>query len=104
MPDPIRTARLTLRPLAETDRLSMAAALSDIEVSKWLARVPHPFGPEDVRILPNAFPEQAAIDLFHSFQYTRLRYALGPQGEQKLHDGFGAGSCHSIPLRAEIMS
>ena len=60
---PIATERLLLRPVVESDRAAIAAALGDFEVSKWLARVPHPFGLEDVIIDTDGFPGMSAIDL-----------------------------------------
>lgn len=39
----LRTARLTLRPVAEQDIDAITRVVSDYEVSKWLAPVPHPY-------------------------------------------------------------
>jgi RimJ/RimL family protein N-acetyltransferase len=43
----IETGRLVLRPLEPADGGSVAVYLSDIEVARWLVRVPHPFTVED---------------------------------------------------------
>jgi RimJ/RimL family protein N-acetyltransferase len=43
----IETGRLVLRPLEPTDADAVAAYLGDIEVARWLVRVPHPFTRED---------------------------------------------------------
>ena len=61
----ITTKRLELRPLAEADRTVMAGILNDLAVSRWLARVPHPFRPEDCKITGadgrETWPERMAI-------------------------------------------
>jgi RimJ/RimL family protein N-acetyltransferase len=43
----IQTERLTLRPLIPADAGAVARALSDWEVTRWLTRVPYPYGPAD---------------------------------------------------------
>ena len=43
----LRTARLTLRPYERDDTDALARALGDIEVARWLARVPHPYTRDD---------------------------------------------------------
>lgn len=43
----IETGRLVLRPLEPDDAEAVAAYLGDIEVARWLVRVPHPFTVED---------------------------------------------------------
>lgn len=45
----LRTARLTLRPVAAVDEASVVTALNDIAVSGWLAVVPYPYFPADFR-------------------------------------------------------
>ncbi len=42
----ITTGRLLLRPLEDTDARRIGTLCSDLAVSRWLARVPHPY-PED---------------------------------------------------------
>ena len=39
--------RLTLRPVLETDRAAVVAALTDLRVSRWLSSLPHPYGEAD---------------------------------------------------------
>lgn len=39
----IETRRLLLRPLRAEDEFTLAAALNDFEVSRWLSRVPYPY-------------------------------------------------------------
>jgi RimJ/RimL family protein N-acetyltransferase len=39
----LRTARLTLRPLASSDRAAMTDALSNWAVTRWLSQVPFPY-------------------------------------------------------------
>jgi RimJ/RimL family protein N-acetyltransferase len=43
----IETGRLVLRPLEPGDAVAVAAYLDDVEVARWLVRVPHPFTVED---------------------------------------------------------
>ncbi len=43
----IKTGRLFLRPLEPDDAETVAAYLDDVEVARWLVRVPHPFTVED---------------------------------------------------------
>ncbi len=43
----IETGRLVLRPIEPIDAEAVATYLDDIEVARWLVRVPHPFTVED---------------------------------------------------------
>lgn len=43
----LRTARLTLRPVAPEDEEAVVSAMNDIAVSGWLAVVPYPYSPAD---------------------------------------------------------
>lgn len=43
----LRTPRLTLRPLQVTDADALVRGVGNFDVSKWLAVVPYPYGPED---------------------------------------------------------
>jgi len=43
----LQTARLVLRPLQRADREAIVAGINDLEVSRWLARVPFPYGLAD---------------------------------------------------------
>jgi RimJ/RimL family protein N-acetyltransferase len=45
----LATERLALRPLTMGHAGALARHLGDIEVSRWLARVPHPYAPSDAR-------------------------------------------------------
>lgn len=50
MPRPvIATPRLTLRPVAASDEAAVVDCLNDLEVTGWLAVVPHPYAPADFR-------------------------------------------------------
>ncbi|HUG62304.1 MAG TPA: GNAT family N-acetyltransferase [Methylomirabilota bacterium] len=53
----LRTARLDLRPLVGSDAPALAEHLSDPEVTRWLARVPHPYRLSDAV----TFVEQARL-------------------------------------------
>jgi len=45
----IETRRLLLRPLRPEDEFTLAAALNDFEVSRWLRRVPYPYTRDDAK-------------------------------------------------------
>ena len=42
-----RTARLALRPVSAGDEAAVVAGVGDLDVSRWLAVVPHPYTAED---------------------------------------------------------
>ena len=46
-PNRIQTERLVLRPLLVTDGVAIARAANDLEIARWLVRMPHPYAPED---------------------------------------------------------
>lgn len=43
----LESKRLTYRPVAEGDRAAVVAGIGDLSVSRWLAKVPHPYTPQD---------------------------------------------------------
>ena len=45
----LKTARLTLRPVAPEDEAVVVACLNDLDVTGWLAVVPHPYFAADFR-------------------------------------------------------
>lgn len=45
----LRTARLWLRPVSASDEKAVLTAFSDPNVTRWLARVPTPYGPAEFR-------------------------------------------------------
>ena len=45
----LRSARLWLRPLRPEDAPALVAGVGNYDVSRWLAVVPFPYGPEDAR-------------------------------------------------------
>ena len=47
LPGRIETPRLTLRPATPADRDDVVAGIGNLEVSRWLAVVPYPYGPAD---------------------------------------------------------
>lgn len=47
MIETLETERLSLRPYRASDAVSVAAQIGDFAVSKWLTRVPHPYGAAD---------------------------------------------------------
>jgi RimJ/RimL family protein N-acetyltransferase len=43
----LTTPRLTLRPPQDADAPALLRHLSNLNVSRWTGRIPHPYGPED---------------------------------------------------------
>ena len=41
------TGRLTLRPPQQADAEALVRGLSNLNVSRWTGRIPHPYGPAD---------------------------------------------------------
>jgi len=46
-PPVLETARLRLRPLALADAAAIAAIADDLDIARWLTRMPHPYAVED---------------------------------------------------------
>lgn len=46
-PPVLETARLRLRPLALADAAAIAAIANDLDIARWLTRMPHPYAVED---------------------------------------------------------
>lgn len=67
MTQSIKTQRLILRPFGVPDGDAVVAVLGQFEVTKWLARVPHPFTHDDLRLLnedgSDRWPELMAVTL-----------------------------------------
>lgn len=65
VPETIQTERLELRPFTAADGDPVVAILGDFEVSKWLAKIPHPFTHADLRLEneggSSRWPTMAAI-------------------------------------------
>lgn len=65
----IATTRLLLRPLCETDKAALVRELNDLEISRWAARIPYPYGPEDaeayLRDTASAAPEVLRLAIAH---------------------------------------
>jgi RimJ/RimL family protein N-acetyltransferase len=55
LPDHLRTARLSLRPIEARDEAAVLAGLNDLSVAGWLGRVPHPYGRDDFLFFLNSF-------------------------------------------------
>lgn len=58
----IRTDRLSLRPVTAADASAIVAGVGDWDVARWLAVVPHPYGPEDAReFIDEVVPQARAV-------------------------------------------
>lgn len=68
--DHLDTPRLTLVPVTEVDPGAIAAVLGDFEVTRWLARVPHPYSRADAMTFQQHVRETGA----------RTRIALDADG------------------------
>ena len=51
----LKTARLTLRPVAAADEAAVVACLNDIAVTGWMAVIPHPYTTADFRGFQTGF-------------------------------------------------
>lgn len=67
LPERLDTARLMLRPFRMEDVERFVPLIGEWEVARWLARVPHPYGPEDgrawVALAARNRAERASLDL-----------------------------------------
>lgn len=81
----LKTERLILRPPAATDAAAITAGLSNFEVSRWLAVVPHPYGLADAKEWLGKVPSR-------------------PQFEQEvfLIDLPGSGVIGTVSIRPEL--
>ena len=78
----LRTARLTLRPVAAADEAAVVAHLNDLAISGWLARVPVPYTAADFHQFATeiAYPgETFTIEDAQGFGHHRrgLSWAIG---------------------------
>lgn len=66
MCEPITSENLTIRPYVPEDAPRVVELLNDYQVSKWLAKVPHPFKAEDLHLFGDdgstRWPGLAAIE------------------------------------------
>ncbi len=53
----LKTARLTLRPVEPQDEAVVVAALNDLDVTGWLAVVPHPYTPGDFHLFQTEYAQ-----------------------------------------------
>lgn len=71
LPQLIKTERLILRPYRAADASRVVAILSNLDVSRWLSSVPHPFTVDDLRLFipegKSRWPNIAAITLKGEF-------------------------------------
>lgn len=107
MTDCITTKRLRLRPLVAADSDAVVEILNDLEVSRWLVPIPHPFTHADLRIVnadgSNRWPELAAIVMDGTLiggigMGPRLGYYLSPHawGKGLGREAAGAAVDHTF--------
>ena len=90
----IETNRLVLRPLEPADAEPVAAYLNDVEIARWLVRVPHPFTIEDAADFINQCCTTASLG-------TATTLGIIMRG----HDSAvirGVVALHSLDTRPEI--
>ncbi len=75
VPERIATPRLVLRRLEDRDIPQLVTLLGDWQVTRWLARVPHPYGEQDARSYLRDVTAPGARDLHYAI-------ALGDQGAE----------------------
>ncbi|MEM1234897.1 MAG: GNAT family N-acetyltransferase [Pseudomonadota bacterium] len=89
----VATRRLTLRPFRESDVEAMIAILNDIDVSRWVVSVPHPFTAADVRMFDDEgnprWPRQMAV--IHEGRIIGTVSAQGHLGFLFARDVWGQG-------------
>ncbi len=98
----LRTPRLTLRPLEDTDADAIADGVGNYDVSRWLGSVPYPYSVEDARIYIRDVHEEgqpvwgieSADGLIGTISsHDRLGYWLARQGWRK---GFGFEASRAV--------
>ncbi|WP_299041929.1 GNAT family N-acetyltransferase [uncultured Tateyamaria sp.] len=80
MTDHMTTQRLILRMPEQRDAAAIAALVGDLEVSRWLTRVPHPYGLKDA----HEFIARVAVGSGHTFMICvgdQVVGCIGTQGE-----------------------
>ena len=92
---PLETARLLLRPPAHADLPAIAALANDWELTKWMGRLPHPYGEEDALFfLHHVVPHEVAW-LIQSRAGEVLGIAgLVPHGAASAELGYWLGRPH----------
>jgi RimJ/RimL family protein N-acetyltransferase len=90
----IETGRLVLRPLEPVDAEAIAVYLGDIEVARWLVRVPHPFSVEDAADFINQCCTTASLG-------TATTLGLVVRGDDRAILR-GIVALHSLDTRPEI--
>lgn len=90
----IDTQRLHLRSLVPEDRNILSTLLSDREVSRWLVRIPHPYGRADA----DAFIDQSRQT---SDAGTALTLAITLRGDD-MRQLLGVVALHSMDMTPEF--
>lgn len=88
----ITTARLLLRPLAPQDKAALVRELNDLEISRWAARIPYPYGPEDADDFLRNTPE--ADDNVLRLAITQEGALIGVIGLERGEIGYWIASGH----------
>lgn len=101
LPTRLRTGRLCLRPPEQTDGPAVIAGLNTLRTSRWLGRVPHPYGTADFAawlaraeasggrwVITEAGLVQGALTL-----EAELGYWLRPEARGR---GLAREACHAV--------
>ncbi|MEM8655657.1 MAG: GNAT family N-acetyltransferase [Pseudomonadota bacterium] len=89
MTDHMTTERLTLRRPHQRDAVAISALVGDMEVSRWLTRVPHPYGLADA----HAFIARASVDDGNTFMICVGDQVVGCIGTER-ELGYWLGQNH----------
>jgi len=90
----LETNRLLLRPLEPGDDVALAAYLGDVDVARWLVRVPHPFTIGDA----NDFIDQSRLT---GEAGTAATLAMVMRGNDDMHLS-GVVALHSLDTEPEV--
>jgi len=93
-PIELQTDRLLLRPMCEGDIAMTVASLGDLEISRRLARIPHPYTEADARWWLEETRRGRASGMVEHFM-IELRVTSAPIGAIGLHQD-AAGKCAEV--------
>ncbi|WP_181701558.1 GNAT family N-acetyltransferase [Chthonobacter albigriseus] len=91
----IPTRRLVLRPITAADVPALATHLADLEVTRWLARVPHPYGLTEAR----AFVDHVRLAAVAG---TAVTLALVPKSAGEAEPAIGVVAIHGLDAGPEF--
>ena len=93
----LKTERLILRPLKDSDEKSLIENINNIKVSKWLLKVPHPYTKKDAKAWIKYYKEK-------SKKRKKEDYSFGIElkAEKKIIGAVGLHGVSKIQGTAEV--